>query len=207
MDLKPYKDFPEISFLPAFKVVESVKKFKVACIGSREISQKTSKKLEAIGTFIARKGGVVVSGNAIGSDAAYARGANSINPELVELYVVDRKHNPKFIVPGNKVIYETEENNETWQRIARLYHNRYDKLDDYVQRLMNRNAGIILNSFCTLGVLNHSKSNFGGTGHGWKISEAFKHPRLDIYDIENDNPSLEEVKEFLRVEAKEFRNN
>lgn len=164
---------------------------RIACIGSREISGKTEKLMESIGEFIIQQGWYVSSGNAIGSDAAYARGANRIDPTHVILYLPKPNVNKELIVEGNRV--STKQPQE-WVDVARNHHDRFDKLDPYVQKLMARNAGIVLRATKVIAYLNPNKPWGGGTGHGWRIAKTYNIPRLDLSEKEY---TLQEVSEWL----------
>lgn len=163
---------------------------KIACIGSRETTPELETKMEEIGAAIVSRGWYLGSGNARGSDAAYARGANRVDPTKVILYVVDARHNPQFIVKGNHVVTTTE---REWERLAAQHHPGYLRMKPYVQGLMNRNAGIVRNADAVIAFLNRNATGFGGTGHGWRIAGTLEIPRLDISLPKN----LARVTEFL----------
>ena len=165
---------------------------RIACIGSRNIkdSEKHLNVCRFVGAIIAGKGWYVASGNAEGADHAYAEGANIVNPRQVILYLPEENHFPQHIVEGNRV---TSDIQDSWRIIAKQHHPAYDKLKPYVQRLMDRNAGILSRAEKCIAWLNHDKPGFGGTGHGWRIAADMKIPRLDLSCIK----SFEEIKNFL----------
>lgn len=150
---------------------------KIACIGSRDISPEIEKKMEAIGEFIASKGWWLGSGNALGSDAAYARGANRIDPKRVILYLPWSTYNKELIVAGNRLCVETQ---PEWENLAARHHPRYPLLGQGVKAMMIRNAGIVRNADAVIAYLNRTKIGGGGTGHGWRIAEALGIPHLDV---------------------------
>lgn len=167
---------------------------RIACIGSREISTKVESCLIAIGAYIAKNGHYVVSGGALGSDASFAAGANLISPTKVKLFLPWATYNKELIVKGNLI--ETEITTEA-QELAMAYHPKYDSLRQGAQRMMGRNASIILDSDITLAFLNHSKIGGGGTGHGFRVSMALKHPTMDISGLEKGSLSVQEIIDWI----------
>ncbi len=175
---------------------------RVACIGSREISEKVRNELRRIGRFIARKGWIVVSGNALGSDEMYVRGANSVDPCCVKLFLPWASYNKELIVPGNVLVLEAE---EEWTEIARAHHPKYDDLKQGAQKMMQRNVGIVADADVVLAVLNHKKPGGGGTGQGWRVAETMKKPRLDVSGLEN-SMKAEEIANWLKFLAEKVDN-
>lgn len=173
--------------------------FNISCIGSREISDRTFEILFQIGAEIAKRGWRVVSGNALGSDFAYASGANSIDGNLVTLYQPWPSYNSEQLAWGNMVILNEESH---WSELAKKHHPRYDNLTQGAKKMMNRNVGIILGGDATLAVLNPNKIGGGGTGHGWRVSAALDRPRADLTLIENGVPTVDEVIKFLEYNYK-----
>lgn len=166
----------------------------VAIIGSREISERTGMLIEILGEFVVQNGWNINSGNAIGVDRRAAIGGNRIDSSAVTIYQPWPSYNADQLVWGNNVVLKHDPG---WKDVARRNHVKYDSLTQGAQKMMDRNSGIILNSDVVLAVLNHQKIGFGGTGHGWRISKELDLPRIDLAQIENDKPSLEQVKEFL----------
>lgn len=163
---------------------------RVACIGSREISEETSKLMEEIGKFIVEKGWYIASGNALGSDAAYVRGGNKVNPKNVILYLPWKKYNEELIVSGNRVTWESR---PEWQKVAKQHHSGWDKLSQGGKSLMTRNAGILSRADKCIAFLNPNKTWGGGTAHGWNISKTMAIPRFPL----KDGDRIEAVKIFL----------
>lgn len=161
---------------------------RIACIGSRDISDETEKLLIEIGKFIAFKDWTIVSGNALGSDASYAKGANLVDPTKVWLHLPWPSYNSGLIVRGNVI----RPHNPQDSILAEKHHPAYPNLSQGVKKLMDRNAGILLDSDAVLAVLNPKKMGGGGTGHGWRIAGALGIPRLDL-----NGQKLEDVFEFL----------
>ena len=96
-----------------FKTIDDVikylcqfKKPYVALEGSRTITHEAAEKMEKIAKILATAlpNLIVRSGNAEGSDIAWAKGVNSVAPERLELFVPQKKVPKKNIVAGNRVI-------------------------------------------------------------------------------------------------------
>ena len=169
---------------------------KIACVGSRDISLETQEFLSKIGKFIAFKGWVVVSGNALGSDISYAKGANAVDESKVWLHLPWRSYNKEYIKPGNII----RPFDPSWKELAQKHHPIYDNLSSGAQKMMDRNVGIISESDVVLAVLNHSKIGWGGTWHGWRVAEDLGKPRLDVINT----PNLEDVFFWLEKQEKIF---
>ncbi len=167
---------------------------RIATIGSREVSPKTAQILELVGHEIARRGWFVVTGNADGADSKFAAGANKVNPTQVKLFLPWSSYNKNYLKPGNLV--EPNPKKE-WEELARKNHPIYDNLTQGAQKLMLRNAGIILDCDCVLAVLNHKKKGMGGTGAGWRMSEELGKPRLDLAMVEIGSPTFDEIFKWL----------
>ncbi len=142
---------------------------KIATIGSREINDELATTMEAIGSYIVSSGHVLASGNAIGSDQAYARGGNKINPENVWLYIPWGKYEAQARVLGNLCILTDD---EEAINLAKQHHKAWDYLTQGAKKLMVRNACIIRGSDLVIAYLNPKKKWGGGTSHGVRIAEA-----------------------------------
>jgi len=147
----------------------------IACIGSRKITPTQQKICIAVGYFLAKLGHHISSGNAEGADAHFAIGANAVNPELVNLYLTGKNHNPQFIQHGNHLYYENEF--PEWEELSRI-HPKYDSLKPYVKKLMNRNAGIILS--CDLVIAMPNEKVTGGTAHSMKIAQSLNKKVINL---------------------------
>jgi len=73
---------------------------KIGCVGSRDISEQVARLLQDIGKEIVARGWELHSGNANGSDYAFATGGNS-KPELVHLHLPWASYNAEQVVAGN----------------------------------------------------------------------------------------------------------
>ena len=75
---------------------------KIACIGTREISEEMRRKLSLFGKMIVMRGYELHTGNALGSDAAFAEGGNKL-PGQVHLHLPWSSYNAGLINPSNVV--------------------------------------------------------------------------------------------------------
>lgn len=170
-----------------------VNNFKVACIGSRQITPELATLLKKVGEFIVDEGGLIASGNAIGSDAAFAAGGNLSNPNRVELYLPWATYNHELLEEGNRVVLDEA---PSWEPIARKHHPIYDELPQGAKKMMCRNVGIVKSSNVTLAVLNHERVGWGGTWHGWNVSADLGRPRMDVSSLGKEM-ELQEIKDWL----------
>jgi len=151
------------------------------CVGTRnDLDDTRIKVVTLVGLYLAKCGKNIHSGNAIGCDQIYAIGANAVDPSLVWLYLTSPKHNVEAVVSGNHLVYESD--HPEWVEIARKYHGGYDNLSSNVQKLFNRNAGIVLNSEVIIAMANRTKKWGGGTGHDIRIAKGLGKPVIDLND-------------------------
>lgn len=170
---------------------------RVACIGSREISPWAEGMMEKIGEILVLNGAYIATGNALGSDAAYARGANRIDPTHVIIYLPWKTYNKEFLVEGNRITWDE---NPEWEFVARAHHPVFDQLKKGARSMMIRNAGILSKANACIAFLNHAKEGGGGTGHGWRISNTMGIPRFDISQLNPcDRRSSRTFDEFLKT--------
>jgi hypothetical protein len=161
---------------------------RVACIGSREISPAEEKKMMTLGNFLVSEGWTIVSGNALGSDQAYARGGNQVDPSKVELCLPWPRYERPALVAGNHTRVVGAHDEDMHWALAAAAHPAWEHLKDPVRKLMVRNAMIIRridgdtfsNVEFVIARLNHNKWGWGGTGHGVRIAKAL---RIAVYDI------------------------
>lgn len=172
------------------------KPLRFACIGSREISDEMNEIMERVGYYLAQIGDYIASGNALGSDAAYARGANRSDPTRVILYLPWASYNAELIVKGNHTTIETR---PAWEAVARKHHPIFDQLKRGAKAMMIRNAGILSKADACVAFLNKNKSGGGGTGHGWRIAGEMGIPRIDLSDLDTANRvDMKKLFDFLK---------
>jgi len=162
---------------------------RIACIGSRQISEEQRVLFVNIGKFIVSGGDFISSGNAEGSDQMFASGGNSIKPENVIIYLPWKTYETYHLNLNNKICYEPK---KEWFELTAPFHGGWNNLSQGAKRLMARNYGIIHRADKVIALLNHKKQGGGGTGQGWRIAESLNIPRLDL-----NNKSFDEVVEFL----------
>lgn len=165
---------------------------RVACVGRRDLSERTAELLHRIGQQLAAQGRTIVSGNATGSDQAYAAGANAVKPTLVELWLPWPGFERTAIVIGNVVrICEQARCFE----IAAAHHPAWDRLSQGARRLFARNVGIVEGADIVLALPNHQKPGGGGTGHAMRLARAMEKRVVDLATEEG----LREVRRFVAV--------
>lgn len=140
---------------------------KIACIGSRQTPEKILSVMESIGSYIAKSGQYVATGNAQGADQAFARGANSVDPSKVYLYLPWNTYEKDSIIYGNSVFVSYSDEHI---RLAEQAHPVWNRLTQGAKKMMIRNAAIVSGSKLVLAWTDVSKST-GGTKHGIKIAE------------------------------------
>jgi len=164
-------------------------KQRIACIGSRSITQDQQQLFNLIGQYLASEDYYLSSGNADGADCEFAAGASMINPSCVLLYLPWSSYNKEYIVPGNKVLSNPK---DEWFNIVAPFHPAWANLTQGARRLHARNYGIVYKADKVIALLNHNKPSGGGTGMGWKLAEYLKIPRLDL-----NEKSYKQVIEFI----------
>ena len=163
------------------------------CVGTKDdLDEQRIKLVTLIGLYLGLSDKRVNSGNAVGCDQLYANGANSVKPGNVWLYLVNKQHNPDAIVAGNHLEYESD--HPEWAAIAKEYHGAYDKMSPYVQKLFNRNAGIVTNSNVLIAMTHRGKKWGGGTGHDIRIARGLGIP---VIDLNNEEVSREVIATIL----------
>jgi len=150
---------------------------RIACIGSRTINLDQEELFFQIGRFIVSGGDYISSGNALGSDQAFAKGGNSIKPENVIIYLPWKTYETYHLNPKNKICYEPK---KEWFELTAPFHGGWNNLSQGVKRLMARNYGIVHRADKVIVFLNHKKQGGGGTGQGVRIAESLKIPVLDL---------------------------
>lgn len=168
----------------------------IGCIGTSRPTASEQASCVAIGYALTILGKRINSGNAKGCDFAYANGANFVRPQNVTLYLPEATHESSHWCFGNIIVTEHE---PIWSDIARAHHPKYDYMNSYVQKLFDRNAGIVLNSDFII-ALPSSKPWGGGTGHGMKIAKSRNIPVLDV----SKEAVMTNLLDSLRVAIKDF---
>jgi hypothetical protein len=77
---------------------------KIACIGSRSITEEQKDLFFKIGKYLSDNGFYVSSGNAEGSDQMFAAGVNNSNPRNLILYLPWTTYNASALIDGNRIL-------------------------------------------------------------------------------------------------------
>lgn len=178
----------------------TLNKFRVAGIGSREISHDEEQLLFSLGEYIGKRNWTLSSGNALGSDEWFARGVNRISPRNVVLYLPWPSYNEELLHFDNWV---TSEIKPEWLEEAKKHHGRWEALKQGGQKMMGRNIGIAYKANVCLALLNHSKVGCGGSGQAWRYCASLGVPKMDISKQGEQN--FEQICKFLDNEYEKFR--
>ena len=111
-----------------------------AGIGSRKTPSSILRRMEQLGQSLARQGWVLRSGNCQGADQAFQRGANVVNPELVEVFLPWPGYEAGSIVRGNVLYTPCRQAYD----LAAKYHPAWQRCTPGMKALHARNAQIIL---------------------------------------------------------------
>ena len=200
-----------------FKTIDDVikylgqfKKPYVALEGSRTITHEAAEKMEKIAKILvtALPNLIVRSGNAEGSDIAWARGVNSVAPEKLELFVPHEKVPKKNIVPGNRVITISDMPSDFMEYAKGLSCDNYlstngrqsgkaawDRLRPHQQIYLIRDVFKVtgvpfgkekpIKTHLALLYINTKKKNGGGTGHTKRICERLGVPVVEYETWKN----------------------
>lgn len=169
---------------------------KVACIGSRDLSDVQLRFCETIGRLIVENGFELHSGNAPGADQAYARGGNQVNPEMVHLHLPWQSFRREAVVPGNHVYVYPFNALRFYVDIAAECHPKWQYLKEYARKLHTRNASILVPNQQNVDVCvawPSSRPGGGGTGQGMRIAKS---RGIRLVDLTRVRP--EQVVHWLR---------
>jgi hypothetical protein len=136
--------------------------------------------------WFASQGHTLRTGNATGVDQAFARGANQIDPTLVELYLPWRSYNRDAVVPGNVVHVLDDYPRQVVDDLvyeASGFHPAWNKLKQGGRKLMARNGTIIRGKNAPLVELVLAMPSHvlgGGTGQGMRLAEGLGIEVIDL---------------------------
>lgn len=169
---------------------------RIVCIGSRQVDQGDASYLQSIGRRTVSNGDLLVSGNAPGSDQAYALGGNMVDAGLVELCLpwatFEKKwivENPDYthsdwrsreMVSGNRIRLASEAH-YNHLKLANAAHPGFSHLSQGAQKLLVRNAMMLLDDAEILSDLviawpDRTSHGWGGTGHTMQVAWALQVP-------------------------------
>jgi len=180
---------------------------RAACIGSRALTKEQLDICESLGAWLVRCGHIVDTGNAEGADQAFARGGNTVNPELVHLHLPWYNFNREAIVEGNQIhlLDDLKESEfRLYEVIAQQYHPNWKALNRGGRKLMIRNSSILIPppEFWPVDLClawPSDKPGGGGTGQGMRIAAA-EHVDTRLVDLRHQSPAdlfnlCEEIRE------------
>jgi hypothetical protein len=166
---------------------------RAAGIGSRQTPKYILDWMAEMGAELVRQGWTVVSGNADGADSAWARGANSVDPAKLELWLAWKTK--RGLVEGNDVRVFCElpkEEQERYIDIVRKLHPAWQYVSDNAALLLGRNAKIIEKVEVVFGYTPFKDR--GGTMMGYKLAEQWDIPHFDVAEAELRQKLLENLR-------------
>jgi hypothetical protein len=181
------------------RVVTREKRPVVLLEGSRDVPLEVQGRMEALAANLMRTFPELIgrSGNAEGSDQAWARGVNAVDPKRLQLVLPVPNYKSAAIETGNEVMALQEAPPQDYQTARRLtrehyaYGNHhgghvYDRLPTFKQTYLDRDAlkvlgasdysGRRMKATVALFYINPARKNGGGTGHTLRLCEAEKVP-------------------------------
>ncbi len=111
-----------------------------AGIGSRRTPAKIIKIMRKLGQALASRGWSLRTGNCCGADQAFQAGANSVLPELVEIYLPWQSYEANFIKSGNTVHTPSRRS----YKVASEHHPAWHRCSDAAKAMHARNVEIVL---------------------------------------------------------------
>ena len=150
----------------------------VACIGRRQITPEQRDSLEMIGAWVLEAGFLLSTGNAPGSDQAFARGANRIDPHRVVLHLPWPRFESDSICKGNRVLVAGE--CRKYASVAETHHPAWSRLSQGARKLMTRNVSIVDSVVAVIALPNPERAGDGGTGQGMRVARAAGIPVIDL---------------------------
>ena len=166
-----------------------------AGIGSRKTPNSVLSQMEQIAKNLSLEGWLLRSGNCTGADQAFAKGANSVNPKLVELCLPWHGYEVNSIMSGNFCFTPIREAYE----IAAKYHPAWHKCNSAAQALHARNAQIILGAQLNEPVQQvicwtPGGQLVGGTSLGIRIAQAY---RISVRNLAKECEAKSQAKQAI----------
>ena len=179
------------------RLISAAKHPVVLLEGSRDVPRPVQQHMEALSARLMRTFSKLIarSGNAEGSDQAWARGVNAVDPKRLQLVLPVPNYKGAVIDSDNEVMTLQEAPPEdfysarTLTRANYVYGDRrgaeaYDGLPPFKQTYLDRDAlkvlgttdyrGGRMKATAALFYINPAKKNGGGTGHTLRLCEAEK---------------------------------
>ncbi|MBD3261608.1 MAG: hypothetical protein GF334_08005 [Candidatus Altiarchaeales archaeon] len=164
------------------------KTMRVACIGSRGLSNQELDLCRQMGRLLVRAGYELHSGNAPGADQAFAAGGNEVDPSLVFLHLPWPGFEKQAALQGNQVDTYPFEDMRFYVDIAAENHPYWNRLKSGVRKLHTRNAAILVPGKRNVDVClawPSRKPGGGGTGQGMRIAQK---RGIRLLDLTRVNP-------------------
>lgn len=143
----------------------------IACVGQRDLPQYMHGVLVSAGMYYVQQGHVVLSGNAIGADQAYALGASTADPTRVELFLPWQSYEEKAIIYGNRVHYAVDATPDEQDLATEAYLRDWSKLPKPKRLLMIRNAMVASHCDMLIAYPNKTRRGWAGTGHAMRCAQ------------------------------------
>lgn len=154
----------------------------IACIGPRfGVPADIIALMERMGKYLTEQGYTIKTGNAEGSDQAFARGGNQGIASRVHLYLPWPTYNKEAIHPSNRIITTSPSVDEA---TAAANHPAWEKLSQGVRKLMTRNVSIIRETQQVLYYRDNVSPGRGGTAFGVRLAERFSIPTVNLWVTE-----------------------
>jgi len=135
--------------------------------------------LEDIAAGLVEEGYIIATGNADGSDAAFARGGNRVDPTRVHLFLPWPEYNKHLIHPSNVVSVLSPSDLEEFRPVVERIHPYPERLKESHIRLHARNILILRNARACLC---YQAKRSGGTQFGIDYARSVGIPVLNLYD-------------------------
>lgn len=155
----------------------------IACVGSRETPPDVLAWMETTAAELVRHGCAIVSGNAEGADQAWARGANSVDPNRVLLCLPWIGYQQQAVVEGNIAVALDNLGRDQYNGymdIAARLHPSWGYLNGAAHRLHARNIAIVECASAVIGYLNPLKKGGGGTGMAFRAARHYGVPAWNV---------------------------
>jgi hypothetical protein len=173
--------------------------------GSRNVPDAVAQKMQSLAAHLMKKFPTLIarSGNAQGSDTAWARGVNQVAPERLQLILPVPNYRAKSIAPENETLALPEAASEDYGAAWALCRDQYqygsrkgaeafDPLPSFKKNYLERDALKVLGytdykgkrrkATAALFYIDPERRNGGGTGHTVRLCEAEAVPYFLVDD-------------------------
>ena len=156
---------------------------RIACIGSRRLTQPELDQCFQIGYQAAQLGHTVVSGLADGADQAFMFGASEGGGRVVAVLPWG-SYNRNRAREGWEIVVYDPKLHARWWKYAKLMHPAWDRCSPGAQSLHARNTGILLGTSpserVALVIAYPSANRTGGTEQGMRLACAQDIPLANL---------------------------